>query len=143
MCDLAEDGTYKNPNLIQRIMKDMLDPGGLVHPAGTLQVLQVMLAKVYLVVRTNKDDVLLGSMEAWRVLCCALVKFASLGPRSVWTNQCVLRYASDSRLRLVCQWVCTFIHVPAMGMLCGKSQGAQLMRQPSVVCCLEHGEISP
>ena len=44
------------------------------------------------------------------------------GSVSVWTNQGVLKYACDSRLRLVCQWVCTFLHVPAVGMLCGKSQ---------------------
>ena len=105
-----------------------------------MQVVQVMLAEVYLVMGSNKEDVLLFSMEAWRVLCCALVKFASLGPRSVWTNQCELKYACGSRLRLVCYLVCTSF---LLGMCSGKSQGAQLMRQPSLMCCLEHGEMLP
>ena len=104
--------------------------------AGSVQVLQVKVAEVYLVMEANEEDVpifLLGFMEAWWFLWWALVKFASLGLRSVWTSQGVLKYATVSRLHLVCQWVCTCLHVPAMGMCCGKSQGAQLMRQPSLL----------
>ena len=124
-CALKLDVVYEDPNRVRRVHKDLLDPGGLVTTAGLVQEEQVKLAKVYLVMGISKADVaffLLDSMEAWWVLCWALVKFASLGPRSVSTNQCVVRYASDGRLRLVCQWVRTCLHVPAIRMLCGKSQ---------------------
>ena len=58
----------------------------------------------------------------------------------VSTNQGVLKYACGSRLRLVCYLVCTSF---LLGMCSGKSQGAQLMRQPSLMYCLEHGEMLP
>ena len=126
LCELGDVWRYKNPSLVKKIMKDLLDPGEFMFTAGSVQVLQVKVAEVYLVMEANEEDVpifLLGFMEAWWFLWWALVKFASLEPRSVWTNnQGVLKYACDSRLRLVCQWVCTFLHVPAVGMVCGKSQ---------------------
>ena len=120
-CELGNDWRYKNPSLVKEIMKDLLDPGELMCTAGPVQVVQVKVAKVYLVMETSEEDVqffLLEFMEAWWFLWWALVKFASLGPRSVWTSQGVLKYAAASRL----YWVCPFLHVPAMGKLCGKSQ---------------------
>ena len=106
---------YKNPSPIKMVMKDILDPGGMFATAGPVQVVQFKSAEIYLVVGIYKEDVLLGFMEAWWFLWWALVKFASLGPRSVLTIHGVLPYAIDSRLRLVCQWVCTCLHVPVMG----------------------------
>ena len=81
-CALELDGMHEDPNLVQRIHKDLLDPGGLVITAG-LQVVQVMLARVYLVMGFGRED---DSTAIWWVLLFALVKFASLGPRSVWTS---------------------------------------------------------
>ena len=137
-CALVLDVMYEDPSPAQRIHKDLLDPGGFVTTDGLVQEVQVMLAKVYLVMESSKEDVIfhIGSTATWCDLLGALVKFASLGPRSVWTNQCVLKYACGSRLRLVCYLVCTSF---LLGMCSGKSQGAQLMRQPSLMYCLEHG----
>ena len=83
-CALELDGMYEDPNLVQRIHKDLLDPGGHVITAG-LQVVQVMLAKVYLVMGFGRED---DSTAIWWVLLFALVKFASLGPW--WVNDCSL-----------------------------------------------------
>ena len=123
-CALVLDVMYEDPSPAQRIHKDLLDPGGFVTTAGLVQDVQVMLAEVYLVMMSSKEDVIfhIGSTATWCDLLGALVKFASLGPRSVLTIHGVLPYATDSRLCLVCQWVCTCLHVPVMGMLCGKSQ---------------------
>ena len=144
-CALVLDVMYEDPSPAQRIHKDLLDPGGFVTTDGLVQEVQVMLAEVYLVMGSSNEDVIfhISSTATWCDLLGALVKFAFLGPRSVWTSHGVLKYATDSRLHLVCQLVCTCLHVQAMGMCCGKSRGAQLMRQPSLLCCLEHGEMLP
>ena len=35
-CALDLDGKYENPNPVQKVLKDMLDPGGLVTTSGPL-----------------------------------------------------------------------------------------------------------
>ena len=92
-CALVLDVMYEDPSPAQRIHKDLLDPGGFVTTAGLVQEVQVMLAKVYLVMESSKEDVIfhIGSTATWCDLLGALVKFAYLGPRSVWTSQGVLK----------------------------------------------------
>ena len=85
-CELGNVWRYKNPSLVKKIRKDLLDPGEFMFTAGSVQVVQVKVAEVYLVMEANEEDVpifLLGFMEAWWFLWWALVKFASLEPRSV------------------------------------------------------------
>ena len=113
-CELGDVWRYKNPSLVKKIMKDLLDPGEFMFTAGSVQVLQVKVAEVYLVMEANEEDVpifLLGFMEAWYFLWWALVKFASLRPWSVWTNHGELKYACHSRLCWACQWVCPFLQL--------------------------------
>ena len=58
-CALVLDVMYEDPSPVQRIHKDLLDPGGFVTTDGLVQEVQVMLAEAYLVMESSKEDVIL------------------------------------------------------------------------------------
>ena len=66
-CALVLDVMYEDPSPAQRIHKDLLDPGGFVTTDGLVQEVQVMLAEVYLVMGSSKEDVIfhVSSTATW------------------------------------------------------------------------------
>ena len=104
---------YEDSNTVQRIHTDLLAQGGFDITARLVQEVQVKVAEVYLVMEASEDVQIfvLGFMKAWWFLWWALVKFASLRPRSVWTNHGELKYACHSRLGWAYQWVCPFLQL--------------------------------
>ena len=55
MYDLKVDGKYEDPNKINRVMKDSLEPGGKMVTFGIVMKVVVELLKINLIVKIDKN----------------------------------------------------------------------------------------
>ena len=65
-CGHGDDWRYKNPGLVKKIMKDLLDPGEFMRTAESVQLVQVKVAEASLVMEAGEEAYDVSTLEAER-----------------------------------------------------------------------------